>query len=447
MTYVPGWYTTTIKKNYPEFCGKGSHGDADGFGSKAFNWGSESMHVFLADVSKAVAEQYPEAKGIHFRVWGGESAPDVDNKERKVELIRKMITGIVGAVVDERKDMKFIISEYTEFKDEDLSFVHQLSALSPNIIIHRKWDEDWGVSNDPKIPSRPNWLNTNDGVKRAVSHSIPNEEAIPLWFPTVKLYQEGILKYVRPNEETINGWVVNYRDWHTANSDNVLNLNGLIRIAWDPFHFSWQKYYEDSYYFLFGENTYNTISQASALVTEAMSDFMYNYGGIIDGMDSKNWLNITKALVGKPNPDKWGRKIAHILDKENDKDKLSKIRKHIEIVLSSQQRAVELLESIDKKVSKNREMFQNLLNDNKALLYLLQSRLAAVNMVSNKKGSVEREEYYRQFVKYDDMLAKTVALLTNVTAQSMYDDTEKIKQGFIEQIRQEQKYVKENALQ
>jgi hypothetical protein len=88
-----------------------------------------------------------------------------------------------------------------------------------------------------------------------------------------------------------------------------------------------------------------------------------------------------------------------------------------------------------------------MLNDNKALLYLLQSRLATVNMVSNKKGSVGREEYFRQFMKYDDMLAKTVAGLTNVTAQSMYDDTEKVKQGFIDQIHQEQKYVKENALQ
>ena len=142
---------------------------------------------------------------------------------------------MVTSAVDTRENIKFVISEYTEFGDKDLTYLPQLKALSPNIIIHRKWDEDWGVSNNPRIPKAPAWLNTNDGVKRGVSMSIPNEEAIPLWFPTVRFYQEGMLKYLKKGEETINGWPVNYRDWHTDNCDNTLNLTAVMKLSWDIF--------------------------------------------------------------------------------------------------------------------------------------------------------------------------------------------------------------------
>jgi len=442
MTYVPGWHTTTIKKNYPQFCGVGSHGDADGFGSKAFNWADKGVHAFLADLAKAVVEQYPEAKGVHFRVWGGESAPDTANLSRKTELLQVMIKGMVAAAVHARKDIKFILSEYSEYGDNNLTFLPQLRALSPNIIIHRKWDKDWGVSNDPRIPAKPAWLNTNDGVKRGVSHSVPYEEPIPFWFPTVKFYQEGLLKYLKPGEETINGWPVNYRDWHTKNCDNVLNLLGMMKLAWNPFDFDYKQYYKDSYYFLFGAAASEKIARASELQSEALCDFCYDYGSIIDGMNSGNWFNLTKNLIGKPADSKNNRYIAHILDKEKRPGDLKRIKARIEHVLPKQQQAVDLLESVNGSVTKNREIFDNMLNVNRAWLQLLKSRLAAVNATLAAPGSDERKHYVDEFLACDDALAGHAAKLTNVMAQSQFDDTEAIKAGLIRQIREEQDYVR-----
>lgn len=446
MTYVPGWYTTTIRKNYPAYCGEGSHGDSDGFGSRAFDWGNNDFHTFLADLTEAVVKQYPEAKGLHFRVWGGESAPDVANKHRKAELIQKMIKRMVTSAVDTRENIKFVISEYTEFGDKDLTYLPQLKALSPNIIIHRKWDEDWGVSNNPRIPKAPAWLNTNDGVKRGVSMSIPNEEAIPLWFPTVRFYQEGMLKYLKKGEETINGWPVNYRDWHTDNCDNTLNLTAVMKLSWDPFDFDYKRYYEDSFYFLFGKESGPIAARAANLSSEALCDFLYDYGGIVDGMDSKNYLNITKALIGKPGKSRYGKYVGHILEKESRPEDLLNIKVRIARVLPMQEEAVRLLRSITDKVTGNREMFENMLNVNEAWLYLLKSRIAAVDFVLNKDNDPNSKKYLEEFLHLEDMLAEKVNLLTNTSAQSMFDKTEDIKNGFIRQIRQEQEYMRKTYL-
>jgi len=298
------------------------------------------------------------------------------------------------------------------------------------------------VSNNPRIPDKPAWLNTNDGVKRAVSHSIPNEEAIPLWFPTVKFYQEGVLKYVRPGEETINGWPVNYRDWHIKNCDNMLNLLGMMKLTWSPFDFSYKQYYQDCYYFLFGAAAEERVARASELQSEALRDFLYDYAGIIDGMDSGNWFNLTKNLVGKPLDNKNNRFIAHILDKEKRPADLKRIKDRLEHVLPKEQQAVELLESANGDVVKNREMFDNMLNVNRAWLPLLKSRLAAVNAMLAASGSDERRRYLDEFIACDDALAEHVNKLTNTTAQSQFDDTEAIKAGFIRQIREEQDYVR-----
>ena len=442
MTYVPGWHTTTIKKNYPQFCGIGSHNDPSGFGSRAFNWASTDMHTFLADLAQAVAQQYPEAKGLHLRVWGGESAPDTDNKNRKTELIQLMIKNMVASAVRARNDIKFILSEYSEYGDNNLTYLPQLRALTPNIIIHRKWDKDWGVSNDPRIPEKPAWLNTNDGVKRAISHSIPYEEPIPLWFPTVKFYQEGLLKYLKPGAETINGWPVNYRDWHTKNCDNILNLLGMMKLAWNPFDFDYRQYYKDSYYFLFGAAAEEKVARASELQSEALCDFCYDYGGIIDGMNSGNWFNLTKNLIGKPTDAKSNRYIAHILDKEPRPADLNKIKTRLQTILPKQQQAVELLESASTTVTKNRETYDNMLNANRAWLHLLTSRLAAVNATLAPPGSAERQRHVAEFLANDDALAAHAAKLTNVTAQSQFDDTETIKSGLIRQIREEQTHIR-----
>ena len=446
MTYVPGWYTSTIKKNYPAYCGVGSHGDSDGFGSRAFDWGNNDFHTFLADITKAVTQQYPEAKGLHFRVWGGESAPDVANKHRKAELIQKMIKGMVASAVSVRKEMKFVISEYTEFGDKDLTYLPQLKALSSNIIIHRKWDEDWGVSNDPRIPNAPAWLNTNDGVKRGVSMSIPNEEAIPMWFPTVKFYQEGMLKYLKPGQETINGWPVNYRDWHTDNCDNALNLAAVMKLSWSPFDFDYKRYYEDSFYFLFGKEAGPSAARAANLSSEALCDFLYDYGGIVDGMDSKNYLNITKALIGKPGNSRYGKYVGHILEKENRPEDLLNIKIRISRILPLQQEAARLLKSIDDKVANNREIFENMLNVNEAWVYLLQSRIAAIDFILNKNNLSERQKYLQKFLLFGDKLSEKVNLLTNTSAQSMFDNTEEIKKGFIRQIQQEQEYMRKTYI-
>lgn len=163
-------------------------------------------------------------------------------------------------------------------------------------------------------------------------------------------------------------------------------------------------------------------------------------------MDSKNYLNITKALIGKPGKSRYGKYVGHILEKESRPEDLLNIKVRIARVLPMQEEAVRLLRSITDKVTGNREMFENMLNVNEAWLYLLKSRIAAVDFVLNKDNDPNSKKYLEEFLHLEDMLAEKVNLLTNTSAQSMFDKTEDIKNGFIRQIRQEQEYMRKTYL-
>lgn len=99
---------------------------------------------------------------------------------------------MVEAAYAQKPNIKIMLSGYSNFKDKTFSYARSLPG---NLILQMKWDDDWAVSNDPRIPKE--WLGVKDHILRAVSHSIPNEEAIPFWFPSAKLYQEGIQKYLK----------------------------------------------------------------------------------------------------------------------------------------------------------------------------------------------------------------------------------------------------------
>ena len=232
----------------------------------------------------------------------------------------------------------------------------------------------------------------------------------------------------------------------TDNCDNHTKILPLLKLSWDPFDFDYKRYYEDSFYFLFGKESGPIAARAANLSSEALCDFLYDYGGIVDGMDSKNYLNITKALIGKPGKSRYGKYVGHILEKESRPEDLLNIKVRIARVLPMQEEAVRLLRSITDKVTGNREMFENMLNVNEAWLYLLKSRIAAVDFVLNKDNDPNSKKYLEEFLHLEDMLAEKVNLLTNTSAQSMFDKTEDIKNGFIRQIRQEQEYMRKTYL-
>jgi len=376
---------------------------------------------------------------LHLRVWGGESAPDKEHASMYTELIQKMIKGMLTSATSVRPDFKFILSGYTNYSDYQLQYLSELKEINPNIIAQIKWDRDWAVSNTPNIPKRLTWAGTNDGIPKTISISIPNEEAIPLWFPAVRLYQEGIQSTVKKGEETISGWPVVIRDWHLQNNDNALNVIAICHLTWNPFDFDTQQFYTDSYTCLWGKDVMPNILEATNLSNEAMSDFLRDYGGIVPGMDAGNWFNLQKNLIGTPKNGRFDKMIANIIDGELAE--LLKIKQRLEKVVPLQEKAADLLLESDWKVLRNREIFENMLCANQLWALLLKSRLSAVNYALNKKSSIAGNFYFDELIRYDKTMIEWIEKLTNVSAQSTADYTIETKADFINHIESELKYL------
>lgn len=436
MIYVPGWVSSTIAASYPEWIGKNFQDFVIRSGGNPYNWASPDVHRFMADLVAGVTKTYPEVAGIHLRVWGSESAPDAENKHRSAELIKEMIGKMVRAGNGARPDLKFILSGYTNFKDEKFEWARQLPGT---IILQRKWDEDWAVSNNPKIPA--NWKNVNDPIKRAVDVSIPHEEAIPFWFPSVRLFQEGIQNNLKQGETTVDGFPVNFREWDTDNCDGTLSLTAIQKLSWDPFSFNTDTFYADSYYFLFGSGVDKTITAASKIAGETLSDFLVDYGGIIEGMWPGNWFSLN-ALIGKGDDDKWYKAVKHITDKEDKPEDLQKLLPRLNKLLTQQERVVSLLTGVGTSVRKNKELFANMLYSNKIWQLILQSRIQAIELVLNKADKAKTKQKLDAFIRSDEQLKYYVRQLTNFSQKAVGDYPEEIRADFLKRIQSEQDFIR-----
>lgn len=436
MIYVPGWLSSTIAASYPEWAGKNFQDFVIRSGGNPYNWANPDVHRFMADLVAGVTNAYPEVAGIHLRVWGSESAPDAENKHRSAELIKEIIGKMVRAGNQARPDLKFILSGYTNFKDEKFEWVRKLPGT---IILQRKWDEDWAVSNNPKIPA--NWKNVNDPIKRAVDVSIPHEEAIPFWFPSVRLFQEGIQNNVKQGETTIDGFPVNFREWDTDNCDGTLSLTAIQKLSWDPFSFNTDTFYADSYYFLFGSEVDKAITAASKIAGETLSDFLYDYGGIIEGMWPGNWFSLN-ALIGKGDDDKWYKAVKHITDKEGKPEDLQKLLPRLNKLLAQQERVVSLLTGVSANVKKNKELFTNMLYSNKIWQLILQSRIQAIDLVLNKADKAKTKQKLDVFIQSDEKMKYYIRQLTNFSQKAVGDYPEEIRADFLKRIQSEQDFIR-----
>lgn len=436
MIYVPGWISSTIAASYPEWVGKNFQDFVIKSGGHPYKWSNQDVHKFMADLVAGVARSYPEVAGIHLRVWGSESAPDAENRLRSAELIKEMIGKMVRAGNHVRPDLKFILSGYTNFKDEKFEWVRTLPGT---IILQRKWDEDWAVSNNPKIPN--SWKNVNDHIKRAIDVSIPHEEAIPFWFPSVKLFQEGIQNNLKKGETTVDGFPVNFREWDTDNCDGTLSLTAIQKLSWDPFSFNTDTFYADSYYFLFGSEAGKDVTEASKIAAETMSDFLYDYGGIIEGMWPGNWLSLN-ALIGKGDDEKWYKAIRHITDKESKPADLQKLLPRLNKLLLQQQQVVSILTKAERRVKTNQEMFKNMLYTNKVWQGILQSRIEAINLVLNRADNDKAKQYFDAFIRSDEQMKFYIRRLTNFSQKAVGDYPEEIRADFLKRINSEEEFIK-----
>lgn len=437
MVYVPGWINKYIASSYPEFVGDNFQEFVAKSGGHPYNWGNPDVHQFMADLVTEVVKTYPEINGIHLRVWGSESAPDAEHKHQSAELIQIIIKKMVEAAYAQKPNIKIMLSGYSNFKDKTFSYARSLPG---NLILQMKWDDDWAVSNDPRIPKE--WLGVKDHILRAVSHSIPNEEAIPFWFPSAKLYQEGIQKYLKKGETTISGFPINFREWDTGVCDNDLNLSAIARLNWEPFTFDNKKFYADNYRLLFGEKAASDIIRASEIAGEVMAGFLTDYGGIIEGMWPGNYFCL-KALIGKGDDDKWYRAIRHITSKADRPDYLLKCRARLEKFATQQKEVVELLEGTKEYVDRNLEIYNNMLYVYSGWYYILQSRIAAIDVVLNK-DEVQKQVLLDRFISSDEFLKYYVRQMTNFSQKAVGDYPSEIRRDFLNRITAEQEYMENN---
>jgi hypothetical protein len=434
MIYVPGWINQATAKSYPAFIGKNRKGFVANSGGRPFDWGNPDVYKFMADLVGGIVKTYPEIKGLHFRVWGSESAPDSVNYNKRNDLIKHFIGDMVRAANSARSDITILISEYSNFNDPDFSFFRSLPG---KIVLQNKWDRDWAVSNDPRVPK--SWLNVKDSITRVVSHSIPNEEAIPFWFPSARYYQEGILKYNTPERSVINGVPINFREWDTDNSDNILNLTAIAKLSWDPFNFAHEQFYKDAYYFLFGADGAPAITEASRIEDLVCTDFLKDYAGIIDRMDAGNWLSL-HALIGKGDDDEWYKGIRHITEKVNQPEVLNRILNRLNQVLPLQERAVALMEEANRKVSKNREVFENMLHVNHIWYTIIKSRIEAVEFTS-AASMEQKKQKLAAFCETMEQLKFHVRQLTNFSHKAVGDYPIEIRRDFINRVNNEMDYL------
>ena len=68
---------------------------------------------------------------------------------------------MLEAAYAQNPNIKIMLSGYSNFKDKTFSYARSLPG---NLILQMKWDDDWAVSNDPRIPKE--WLGVKDHILR-----------------------------------------------------------------------------------------------------------------------------------------------------------------------------------------------------------------------------------------------------------------------------------------
>jgi hypothetical protein len=146
-------------------------------------------------------------------------------------------------------------------------------------------------------------------------------------------------------------------------------------------------------------------------------------------------------LVGKGEDVKYYQEIQHITDKQDQPEKLRQIEARLKADIPKQSQAVELMQSADADVSRNREMFENMRHVMKIWDCLLKSRLAVVELVLHRDDSSAKHANLADFLSADNGMIAAISKLTNTTAKSEPDYTERIKDDFIRHIHEEEKFL------
>ena len=428
MIYVPGWVNEAVAKSYPEFIGKSPN---KGWlkDKTLFCWANLEVHQFMADLVSEVVKTYPEIKGLHLRVWGGESAPCECHIEQKTELIRRIMRKMVEAAVAVRPDIKILISGYRNFGDDTFEYARSLPG---DIILQRKWATDWEPVDDPRVPA--GWLNVPD-LKLVVSHSLPVEEATPFWFPSARLYQKGIQKYVKQGETpTLDGFPVNSREWDTGLCDNDLNVVAMAKLGWDPINFNYIDFYHDTYTNMFGEKAAEYICEATDINSKVMEKFLINFGGLVEGMGFGNYYNMQSHVFRRP--------FDEFTKRADKPEKMIALYNSMKLFADKQFEAVKLLEKADPMVTKNRMHFENMLNVNRIWYYVMKARESfaegiLLEMLS-ESGFGERAQ---QTIEFQGKLKDSINKMTNFT-NHVDDYNELTKQDLLDSIDKELKIVR-----
>jgi len=402
MIYVPGWVNEAVAENYPEFIGespeKGWLKD-----KTLFCWGNPDVHRFMADLVREVVKSYPEAKGLHLRVWGGESAPCECHIDQYKELIQKIMRGMVEAAVEERPDIKLLLSGYNSFQDHTFEFARSLPG---DIVFQRKWATDWEPVDDPHVPDR--WLDVPD-LKLVVSHSLPVEEATPFWFPSARLYQTGIQKYVKDGElPTLDGFPINSREWDVGLCDNDFNVVAMAKLGWDPINFNYIDFYRDTYANTFGEKASETICRASDINCNVMEEFLVDFGGLVEGMGFGNYYNMQSHVFRRP--------FTEFTKRADQPEKMLALYNSMKPLAEKQLEVVKLLEKVDPMVTKNRMYFENMLNVNKIWYYVMKARANfAEGILLEMIGHDGFEEQAQKTIELQGRLKDCINQMSNFT--------------------------------
>jgi len=428
--YVPGWVNKAIQESMPELVGETTHEWALKNGAKPFQWDNPKVHKFLADLARQVAKTYPDIQGLHFRVWGAESLPDDKNINQQGKLIKQIIGGMVKAAHDVNPNLKFILSEYNNYDDKDFSF---LKSLPADVAIQRKWAKDWDVVPDAQIPSE--YLKPTPGYKKMLSLSIPQEELLPFWFPTARLLQEGLLKYLQKGEPNLDGLPINPRSWNVGKTENDLNFIAASKLAWDPFGFDYKTFYHDFFTNLYGKQSSDVLMQYTELTSDIMEDFCYDYAGIIPSMaDIYNSYKVYHFTTHK-NSFKW------IKPQLTESGKVESIVKRLHKLIPEQEKAVKLLDSVSPVITSNREYFNNTYGSAQSWLYLFKSRCTIAEiLLANRDNSDNKKELVDRLASELGKFEFYMMGMTNLCYQernlSFSETRENFRQCFADELKE-----------
>ncbi|MBV6645194.1 MAG: hypothetical protein KI790_07080 [Cyclobacteriaceae bacterium] len=432
MIYVPGWVNKAIQKSYPQFVGELEGGEwIRRQGARPFAWSNPDVHQFMADLCREVVKTYPEITGLHLRVWGAESLPDAQSVENKTALIRVIIKKMVEAASEINPDLNIILSGYRNFEDHDFSYVESLPA---NIIIQRKWHTDWDVIPDAKVPD--SWQTKEAFARRMISVSIPQEEAIPFWFPSARLFQKGLEGYISRETSPFYGFPINPRNWVVGKTENDLNFIAISKLSWDPFEFNYETYYKDFYTNLYGRQYADDMFDYTLVSMDIAEDFLADFAGIIEGMGIGNWERMHNFM---------GVGLKLFLDERKDEKKNQYTISKLDSLMSRQRSANQILEDLKPHLMEN-EYFSNTYFLSKALLSVFESRKTMVEIAMSDTSQLSEIKGLRdQLKQQNDELIKSIMSLTDLSCeergQTVDEKKLSLRASFERELRSVEEYL------